>query len=60
LALARIPGRDRVLLEESRPAVFCCRHCGCVYLHESHLDLLIGFLDGGVAGEGWYPVLHAR
>jgi hypothetical protein len=58
--LARIPERDRVLIEENRAGAFRCRHCGCVYLHESHLDLLIGFLDGAAAGKGWHPVFHAR
>lgn len=58
--VARIPERDRAVIEETRSGAFRCGHCGCVYLHESHLDMVVGFLDGAAAGEGWHPVLHPR
>lgn len=55
--LARIPARDRALISENLPGAFRCEFCGCVYLHESHLDTIVGYLDGTVAGKGWHPVL---
>lgn len=58
--LERIPERDRALIEENLAGAFRCGYCGCVYLHESHLDTVVGFLDGRVVGEGWHPVIHPR
>jgi len=56
--LAAIPARDRAIIEENMAGAFRCGHCGCVYLHESHLDTIVGYLDSPVAGKGWHPVMH--
>lgn len=56
--IARIAERHRQLIEENRAGAFRCGYCGCVYLHDSHLDIVVGFLDGRVVGEGWHPVIH--
>lgn len=58
--LARIDERHRKLIEENRAGAFRCGLCGCVYLHNSHLDMVVGFLDGSVGGKGWHPVMHPR
>lgn len=52
----RIPPRDRRAIEDGPAGAFRCRACGCVYLHDSHLDTVVGFLDGPVPGTGWHPV----
>lgn len=31
-----------------------CSYCGCVY--ETRNQRILGFLDGGVVGEGWKPI----
>jgi len=56
--LGRLPTRDRKVIAESPAGAFRCSACGCVYLHESHLDTVVGFLDGHVLGPGWHPVKH--
>jgi len=52
----RVPPRDRKVIEDSPAGAFRCGACGCVYLHDSHLDTVLGFLDGHVLGRGWHPV----
>jgi hypothetical protein len=55
----RMPQRHRRIVEETPAGAFRCSACGCVYLHESHLDTVVGYLDGPVLGKGWHPAQHA-
>lgn len=56
--LDHIASPDRMVIEESPTGAFRCSYCGCVYLRGSHQNTVVGYLDGGVLGEGWHPVKH--